>query len=289
MRVTLDIFSGRPNPSWVLDSANARRVAGRFSATAGEAVGGGVSILGYRGFVISAEADDEPSSLGLPHTFRVELPRGVGLAREPQAASARNAYQDSALWVLSTAGRAIDDDLAAHVESAIKGELSGVAVARADVTTLHRVPSPPGCTIRNTAYLPAYWNAQPIQPFNNCYNYAMNFVSNTVAQPGRISGRMYHSFTCRSVSAAASADGCRSKCGGAAKQVALVIWPNVDFHWFRLHPEGFWAHKVGVGPALNIDNQLRVIGGGLTPENCDRGPYTDFCGYRFSPVGMRVD
>lgn len=25
----------------------------------------------------------------------------------------------------------------------------------------------------------------------------------------------------------------------------------------------------------------------LTPANCDRGPYSIFCGYRFSPTGMR--
>jgi hypothetical protein len=37
------------------------------------------------------------------------------------------------------------------------------------------------CVIQNTAYNPAFWNTPSVQPHNNCYNYAMNFRSNTFA------------------------------------------------------------------------------------------------------------
>jgi hypothetical protein len=62
-----------------------------------------------------------------------------------------------------------------------------------------------------------------------------------------------------------------------------------DYHWYRRQKEGFWAHKPGGGAATNKDNRHRLIDGRiLTPANCDRGDYTIFCGYRFSPTGMRV-
>ena len=75
---------------------------------------------------------------------------------------------------------------------------------------------------------------------------------------------------------------------GRTRTPALVVWPGYDFHWYRLHTNGFWGHKPGHTAARNTDNQGRVIGGALNPQNCNRGPYTAFCGYRFSPVGMRV-
>jgi hypothetical protein len=43
---------------------------------------------------------------------------------------------------------------------------------------------------RNTAYNPGFWNTPAVQPKNNCYNYAMNWRSDTFAQPGRISGHV---------------------------------------------------------------------------------------------------
>jgi hypothetical protein len=126
------------------------------------------------------------------------------------------------------------------------------------------------------------------QPRNNCYNYAMDYQSNTFAQPGRISGHPNAVMQCADVGSAADFDGCTTVCVGPNKNVALVAWPGYDFHWYRLHTNGFWGHKPGATAARNTDNQGRVIGGALNPQNCDRGPYTAFCGYRFSPVGMRV-
>ena len=128
-----------------------------------------------------------------------------------------------------------------------------------------------------------------MQPHNNCYNYSMNNRTDTFAQPGRISGHMYTALNCPNVGTAADWDGCKATCSGSVKLVALVIWPNQDYHWYRRHSEGFWGHKPGSTAARNTDNSGRVINGTtLTPANCNRGNYTQFCGYRFSSTGMRV-
>ncbi len=154
----------------------------------------------------------------------------------------------------------------------------------------------PPCIIHNTAYNPGFWNQPAVQPHNNCYNYAMNWRSDTFAQPGRISGHPWTVITCANVGTAAAWDGCKTTCSGSNKNVALVVAPGVppghgfvDYHWYRRHSEGFWGHKPGGGTARNWDNSNKKIDGiHLTPANCNRGPYTIFCGYRYSPTGMHV-
>jgi hypothetical protein len=68
--------------------------------------------------------------------------------------------------------------------------------------------------------------------------------------------------------------------------LALVVDPGVDFHWYRLHSEGFWGHKPGSATAKNTDNNGRVI---ISPELCAREPYSEFCGYFYAPAGMQVE
>jgi hypothetical protein len=143
MIVTLDIFSGRPNPSWTLAAKDAQNLIGRLAGRAMAAIDAVDAKLGYRGFIISAGSDDTAVNARLPDAFRI--------------------------------GGSVPEELV----------------------------TPAGLA------LPALTN-------------------------------------------------------------------------------GFWGHKPGPTPACNTDNQGRVIGGNLDPQNCDRGPYTVFCGYRFSPVGMRV-
>jgi len=58
--------------------------------------------------------------------------------------------------------------------------------------------------------------------------------------------------------------------------VALVIWPGVDYHWYRQDDNGCWSHKPGSTPVTNLDDSGRFI---ADPLACDRGDYTDFCVY----------
>jgi hypothetical protein len=132
-------------------------------------------------------------------------------------------------------------------------------------------------------YEPSVWNDSDGTQFNNnCYNYACNVHTNTFAQPGRATGNMYNQLDCPDVGAGAVSDGlvaldCDRGCGCSEcrHQVALVIWPGVDFHWYRKDRDGRWSHKPGSTQARNTDNSGNLIG---DPRTADRGPYTVFCG-----------
>ena len=136
------------------------------------------------------------------------------------------------------------------------------------------------------AYHPEQWNdANGIQFNNNCYNYACDIQTNTFAQPGNAHGitlNVPDDMNCQAVSKGAVADGlvtvnCDEGCGCSKcqHQVALVISPGDDFHWYRKGPDGNWTHKPGSTPATNVDNSNNII---TDPRTADRGPYTIFCG-----------
>lgn len=133
------------------------------------------------------------------------------------------------------------------------------------------------------AYDPTPWNdSNGVQFNNNCYNYACDIRTNTFAQPGQASGNMYSSIDCVEVGDGAVSDGlapvgCDAGCGcsDCHHQVALVIWPNADFHWYRKDRDGRWSHKPGGTQATNLDNSGNLI---TDPRTADRGPYTVFCG-----------
>lgn len=129
-----------------------------------------------------------------------------------------------------------------------------------------------------------FWNNDPdILYDNNCYNYSTNRVTNNFAQPGEASGQIYQSLTCQDVIAAAKADlGLEETAFFAynTKQddtlLALVVSPNVDYHWYRRGDDGMWSHKMGGTPAVDFDNKGQPIS---DPQTADRGEYLDFCGY----------
>lgn len=132
-------------------------------------------------------------------------------------------------------------------------------------------------------YEPGPWNdANGVQYNNNCYNYGCNIQTGTFAQPGRASGNMYSAIDCAEVGDGATSDGlvpvdCDAGCGcrDCQHQVALVIAPGWDFHWYRKDRDGRWSHKPGGTAARNTDNSGNLI---TDPRNADRGPYTIFCG-----------
>jgi hypothetical protein len=305
MIVTLDAFSGRPNPSWRLSDKDAdrllERIAGRAVTAATESVAD--AALGPRGFIISAARDDELPE-GTPDMFRVGAPI---VGETSSAALSASESGELSRFLLNTARHVLDEGLMEFLDSSIQEQSRPRAQIAEDIFPQPAEPAPeepaeradveataavPACVIANTAYNPAFWNTATVQPKNNCYNYAMNWRSDTFAQPGRISGHIWTAINCANVGTAANWDGCKTTCSGSNKNVALVIAPGpgfVDYHWYRRHSNGFWGHKPGGTAARNTDNIGRVINGTtLTPANCNRGPYTIFCGYRFSPTGMQV-
>lgn len=297
MIVTLDVFSGRPNPSWKLSSKDAKSFLERFARKSVAAADQADNVLGYRGTVVSASSDEALPD-GLQSDFRV----GGNSTADAATADAKRPFlsadeaDDAVLWLLSKGQHAVNEDVFSHVKDAIESR-RGISdqhpTEMADDTAVNESnrdqAAAAACIIANTAYNPGFWNVPAVQPHNNCYNYAMNFKSNTFAQPGRITGHMYTAFTCASVGNAAAWDGCKNTCSGSNKNVALVIWPSNDFHWYRKNAEGFWSHKPGGTAVRNTDNAGVLINGtSKTPFNCNRGPYTVFCGYLFSPTGMQV-
>jgi len=301
MIVTLDIYSGRQNPSWRLSTKDASRLLERVADRAVAATEASDGILGYRGFVVTATSDEEVPS-GLPQAFRVGggLMEGYSFASAAKPLSEKESF-DAASFLLETGVHTLEQGLVEYVTEslrskpqtakAVEAEWPEPAAAREPADSEDAVALA-ACVIANTPYNPGFWNTPTVQPKNNCYNYAMNYRSDTFAQPGRITGHMYSAINCSNVGNAATFDGCKTTCSGSNKLVALVIAPGpgfVDYHWYRRHSEGFWGHKPGGTAARNVDNSNLLINGTTrTPANCNRGPYTIFCGYRYSPTGMHV-
>ncbi len=300
VKVTLDVFSGMPNPSWVLSEEDTKELINRFAGKAMPSIDAVEDVLGFRSYVIEAESDDEEMIRKLPSAFRVggALPQkyvtaeGIAL---PQLAIEES--DEAAHWLLTTAGKAVNEELIRHVESVVETREKAMGLAKEETVEgemeaaeVREKAKLAPCVIRNTSYNPSFWNNNPgVQGHNNCYNYAMNYRSDTFAQPGRISGHQYTRITCADVIKAAEWDGCKRICSGSNKNVALVVWPGNDYHWYRKHSNGFWGHKPGSTPTRNTDNCGYVINGvSRTPQNCCRGPYTQFCGYMYSPTGMKV-
>lgn len=148
---------------------------------------------------------------------------------------------------------------------------------------------------RTPCYQPTYWNGGPLIT-NNCYNYANNRRTDTFAQPGNGGGTtfdLYHpdiNVVANELRAAAVADGLEETWDTATSatgktKIALVLRPGTsnndrDFHWYRQDCDGRWSHKIGESPATNLDNSGQLI---VDPRSADRGAYTVFVGFFFTP------
>jgi len=299
MRVTMNLFSGRLNPAWRLTRQQAAEFFERLASGAAPVPQDEPPVLGFRGFTVERDIDDPPSVTGVPMRVVVPPPapppKRTSKRHRPEVVvpPARDAASQLSEFLLETARPVVPDDVMEAAQQSME-YAAGVAekpappppaAAEAEVS---RAIASPACEPFVTPIQPLFWDNPPVRFRNNCYNYASNFVSNTLAQPGRRSGRQYTAFDCGNVAAAAHVDGYEAGCSGTMRVVALGIWPGFDFHWWRLHPDGFWAHKIGTSPVFVRDNRGRLLGNGLTPQNCDRGPYVQFCGFFFGPLGVHV-
>jgi hypothetical protein len=276
--VTLHVFSGVPDPAWELTDQQAQELAnriGRIQKTTLLKPPGIVGGLGYRGFSVNSVRE----KILDPHIY---LHAGiVDLDRFDSNRIADNS--DLETWLLSTAGKAVETDIETYVQAELTGRSKNITPASAPSLVILAVPP----------YDPGKWNNDPnIRTRNNCYNYANDKITNTFAQPGRGSGHIYTALDCGNVGAAAQRDG-QIPVGSASSTpaqghfVALVIWPSRDYHWYRLDNNARWSHKPGQTPARNTDNSGHLIS---DPKTCDRGPYTNFCGYYHCiPANTRIN
>lgn len=123
------------------------------------------------------------------------------------------------------------------------------------------------------------------QSENNCYDYGNDVATDTFAQPGRGSGQKWQFNTCEDMRAASIRDGLvwngttlPTKQPEVGHFVALLIWPDTNFHWIRFDsdPAGYWSHKPGSTPVRDVDDNGKKI---TDPSKSDFSPWTQFCGY----------
>lgn len=275
LKVELDIFSGRPNPSWSLTGAQEKELIDRVQADPSiilpvTAPAGG---LGYRGYIVTLEKEGESGkSKQLPSQFR------IGGAVEKDKATS--------LWLLETSEELdteFDDFIRDFAAQTIKRDVN-VSAARPDHDGLSSGQEKGSLTTCSSNYFTSstdfsFWNGATYIRKNNCYNFAANHRTNTFAQPGRISGHPITALSCTAVQSSVIWDGWSHSCVASNNlTIALVIWPNVDFHFYRKCSGGIWCHKPGQTAARNYDNSGNII---TNVETCNRGGYTNFCGYYY--------
>lgn len=304
LMITADMFSGRPNPSWILTddseicallkevSQNREIASDAAPAEAG---------LGLRGFMIEPLTDEAISDF--------DLAAGTYVAAGPYAVSPRAneiAERLIALMPKAEAGLEISDAeqpaLDESFQSFVRQQIEiGRRTTAVDTEDQPEAAAPETfkvdvtCNIELAVYNPNFWNNNPtILSKNNCYNYASNKRTDTFAQPGRGCGKMYTAITCAEVTRAALCDrlhkrfDCFPPSEAPRYLVALVVAPGpgfIDFHWYRKNKEGFWSHKPGGTKVRNVDNSNKLI---TDPANCNRGPYTKFCGYFYTCKSQRI-
>ncbi|KAL0477039.1 insoluble matrix shell protein [Acrasis kona] len=137
-----------------------------------------------------------------------------------------------------------------------------------------------------TRYSPERWNdILTALRNNNCYNYGTDVRTDSFAQPGVGSGRSFKTLDCSEVWEASIRDGLTplesKKCPEKEQPevghyVTLVVWPFMDFHWYRKDLGGYWSHKPGSTRVKDVDASQNKI---LNPDKANIKPYTEICGY----------
>ena len=286
IEVTLDIFSARLNPNWLLSDYQEEELSRRlerFETPTLSKPAGVFGRLGYRGFILRGSGESPQGGLRLlVHEGIVDF----GQSQENRTADDRELEG----WLLDTAPQ-----LEPSVRNFVALELKQPRLDSADLLSARAVPvsSCPTCHAADApAYTPGRWNVPSVQPFNNCYNYANDQITGTFAQPGRAHGLPSPARNCPDVDSSATADGLARSTSfaaplgaGAGWYVALVIWPGVDYHWYRQDDGGCWSHKAGKTAATDRDNGGRTI---TDPRHCNRGPYTTFCTYMITNRGVVI-
>jgi hypothetical protein len=287
LRITLDIFSGRPNPVLEVSDAEAKKVLDKIAPTGRMKNLTNKSIqppgnLGYRGIIVDQldkASKEHPQRMHLTHANMFGTEQFSGLPGD-----------DLESFVFDKVSRFRDVPNKSEFKGYLEKEMKRFKKDWEKIIAVPGIIWPPLINTCQCAPDPdiAWWNdGGPIQSGNNCYNYASNYRTNTFAQPGRASGQQYTSLSGCSVAAGqrSAKDGAiadqlidlpaaNNKCPGKGHLVALVVAPNWDYHWFRKGPNGRWSHKPGSTAAKLTDNSGNII---TDPRTADRGPYTQFC------------
>lgn len=297
LRITVDLFSGRPNPTWLItDGDYVKKLLSQLSELTDyirdpEEVFPG---LGFRGIQLQRLGGDDPDH-GLPERFSI----ATGSSKEPTE------IMEIAREILESMTRFDKIHFPDHLLTPLDAKLHDYILKRFEqfraaefhdwiigilkpcpLRTTVKDPDCSDCEYEESRFNPNFWNANPqVRLNNNCYNYARNWRTDTFAQPGRASGNFPNPMVCADVAGGATSDGLVQRCSCLPQSeyprrlMALVVDPGYDYHWYRKQCGGFWGHKPGSTAARNTDNSGVLV---TNPETCDRGGYTDFCGYFYA-------
>src|SRR5215211_7536385 len=231
VKLTMDIFSGQPNPTVELNGPEAQEVLEHSTPVrrleAGEPDLPAEPRLGYRGVVVELTGE-EAATYDLPLRFRVA---GADVFGRGLAHRARDAEIEQ--FLVSPDGPFRRVELGPQVFERIPREIELFREWRLKWPIEIVWPIWPWTRCACAPlYEPAWWNVPSRQPFNNCYNYATNYRTDTFAQPGRAAGQQYASLSCPDVLAGAVADalidvpGADNTCPAVGHLVALVVAPG---------------------------------------------------------------
>jgi hypothetical protein len=262
--IELDIFSGRPNPTWTLTNKEENELFSRVMADKDMAAPPRkVGHLGYRGFGIkvAGERSQRWHAAGISPSFFIS---SAGRETESFLLNTVDASQTAADEVLKVAQEYIDAANYAWTQRWIQAEYAenGPPLTPGDrheplIDGTIIVPDPDGrgtpfsegeqindkAASESTSALACgafsytsdtnftYWNSDPyVMDNNNCYNFAANYRSDTFAQPGRKSNVEWYDLACGNspgqIGYAASFDGFNLSCWSSTQYyAALVIWP----------------------------------------------------------------
>ncbi len=278
IRITIDCFSGRENPTIELDGKDAQEVLDKIkigrSVDAAQ-VAPARHRLGYRGIVVEhLDGGDR-----LPRRFLLSADRLFAdktAAHLDEPGLERKLVSTDSLVDRFRIDRSTAALIAKDAEAALKpgpGTLLPPKWPLPHVVVVqHENPAP--------VFEPTWWNdGSTRQHGNNCYNYGCDYRTDSFAQPGRASGHMYPEVTAAAVKVGAVSDdvvdmpGADNKSPPKGHLVALVIAPGYDFHWYRKDMTGKWSHKPGGTAATNLDNSGEEI---KDPRTANRGVYTEF-------------
>jgi hypothetical protein len=280
LKITIEAFSGRPNPTVTIDGAEEEELVARLKPAKRAPGAARVHpewVLGYRGIYFEQVGTKRRQ---FPQRFRLAggVLSGAKLAHTPVDPMLED-------FICGSSGPLRRGQFEPDLLDGIREQLHELTKVDWSRIKPGRWPLRETCACA-PLYEPDWWNdGGNKQGNNNCYNYGTNYRTDTFAQPGRASGQQYpRPITCAGVKPAAVRDDLidspkadPKKCPKEGHLVALVVSPGSgfnDFHWYRRGRNGRWTHKPGGGQATNLDNSGHYI---TDPQTADRGPYTDFC------------
>jgi hypothetical protein len=273
LKITVDVFSGRPNPTWIMDDKRGDDLLKKISRKRQiiSKSDKGYNGLGFRGIKLEL-LGDEASSYKLPSTFKIadglakHQKASIDLAREIVDQMTRYERTNMDVFRLTPIDEKIQEVILGSIEQyekdlkriqkyikiRIKWPISPIRVTVNDSECSD-------CQYEESRFNPDFWNVDPyVRANNNCYNYGRNWKTNTFAQPGRHSGATASSMSCSAVKTAAMNDGLVERCDCLPQSeyprrlMALVIAPGIDYHWYRKQTGGFCISPAALRPGIMI-------------------------------------